>query len=161
MKNKKKNKIIIIISVLLIAIVIGIIIFNKNEYNGEPFYLNDKYYSTGNFIMTDAKELEELIDKKETFLLFVYNNFCTLPIPCETIFLDGIKDYKIDALQITFDEFKNTNLYNTIKLAPSFIIIKDGKIIDYLKADSDDDLDKYQDIEEFKNWLNKYILLKN
>ena len=68
--------------------------------------------------------------------------------------------YVLHDITLTFENLKSTSIYDTVKLAPSFVIIKDGKIIDYLKADDDDDLDKYQDVDAFKSWLNKYIIIK-
>ena len=157
----KKTIIILCISfVLILSIAIILILTKDNKYSGDAFYLDDEYYGSGQFIESDFKSVEQLIDNKSTFLLFVYNNYCSLPISCETIFQEGIKQYKINAFEITFENLKNTSIYDTVKLAPSFIIIKDGKIIDYLKADDDDDLDKYQDVDAFKSWLNKYIIVK-
>ena len=57
-------------------------------------------------------------------------------------------------------EAQNTYVYNTVKYAPSIIIIKDKKVIAYLDAESDEDLIKYQDSDEFEKWLDKYIHLK-
>ena len=44
-----------------------------------------------------------------------------------------------------------------MKYAPSIIIVKDKEIVSYLDANSDEDLDKYQDEEAFESYLNKYI----
>ena len=158
--NKKTIIILCISFVLILSIAIIVILTKDNKYNGDVFYLDDEYYDSGEFIESDSKSVEQLIDNKSTFLLFVYNNYCSLPISCETIFQEGIKHYKINAFEITFENLKSTSIYDTVKLAPSFVIIKDGKIIDYLKADDDDDLDKYQDVDAFKSWLNKYIIIK-
>ena len=39
-------------------------------------------------------------------------------------------------------------------------IIKNGKLINYLDTEKDEDLNRYQDSLEFEKWLNKYIYLK-
>ena len=59
-----------------------------------------------------------------------------------------------------FDEFKDTYLYDTVKYAPSVIIVHKGKVVAYLDAENDDDLKKYQDTLEFKDWLSNYIYLE-
>ena len=59
-----------------------------------------------------------------------------------------------------YSDLKETELHNTVKFAPSIIIIKNKKVVAYLKADSDDDYDKYQDSESFTNWLESYIYLE-
>ena len=58
---------------------------------------------------------------------------------------------------MTFSEFKNTYLYDTVKYAPSVLIVENNKIIAYLDANKDDDLEKYQDVNKFKDWVNNYI----
>ena len=65
--------------------------------------------------------------------------------------------YKIDFLSISFEEFKTTKFYQTIKYAPSVLVVEQGNIVAYLNANSDDDLEKYQDTNKFEEWLNNYI----
>ena len=37
------------------------------------------------------------------------------------------------------------------------MIIKNNEIVAYLDANSDEDLNRYQDLEEFESWLDNYI----
>ena len=122
----------------------------------EIFYLDDKYYNNGDYISVTS----EKIDNNGSYLLYTYNNFCALPVHCENIFKEIMEKYKIDVLSIPFDNFKNTDYYNKIKYAPSIIIIKNGEIISYLDANSDKDLEKYQNADKFEEWLKKYIYLE-
>ena len=48
-------------------------------------------------------------------------------------------------------------MYNEVKYYPSFAIYKDGELIDFLDAESDEDLNRYKDIVEFEQWFNGYI----
>ena len=68
-----------------------------------------------------------------------------------------MKKYNIDFVSIPFDKFKETKYYENVKYAPSIIIIKEGEIIDYLDANSDDDFNKYEDEKEFEKWLDNYV----
>lgn len=136
-------------------IILLITIFLLVGCTNQSFYLTDKYYNNGDFISIKASD----INVDESFILYTYNNFCALPIHCENIFKEEMEKYKIDVLSMPFDEFKNTNYYKEVKYAPSILIIKDGKIIDYLKADSDKDYDKYQKVDVFHEWLEKYVIL--
>lgn len=153
------KKIIIIISILLLLIIPLIYILTNNNKNIEKFYLTDNYYNNSQFIQIKSKEISNL--NKDNYLLFTYNNYCTLPIPCEYIFEEFMKKYNISIVSMPFIEYKKTNYYKKIKYAPTIIIIKDGKIIDYLDANSNEDLNKYQNIEDFENWISKYIYLNN
>ena len=119
----------------------------------EKFYLNNKYYNEGKFIT--IKNLDDL--KNDTYVLYTYNNYCTFKIPCEEIFKEYMEKYKIDFYKIPFDQFKKTTLYTKVRYAPSIIIVKDGKIIDYLDANSNKDIEKYQDTKKFEEWINNYI----
>ena len=151
-----KKVLFVIIPLLLIGIITFVLMNNKSD----KFSLEDKYYGTGEFIDVSNSELENIIKNKENFLLYTYNNYCSLPIPCDSIFGSVMKEYGFNVLQIKFSDFKETNLYKKVTLAPSILIFKDGKLIEFLDAESDNDLKKYQDKEEFKNWLNNYIELK-
>ena len=127
---------------------------NQND-GKERMYLSNEYYNKGEFV--DIKS-NDLLDKvNDTYILFTYNSYCSLPVPCEDIFKSFAKKYKIDFISIPFEEFKNTKFYETVEYAPSIIIIKNNEIVDYLDANSDKDLNKYQDQKEFETWLDNYI----
>ena len=61
---------------------------------------------------------------------------------------------------MSIDEFKKTSYYKTVKYAPSILIIKDGKIVTFLDAEKNSDIEKYQDVDKFEKWLNENIYLK-
>ena len=143
------KKIVLLIVILLLT---GCT-FNKSD----KFYLNNKYYNKGEYIKVDSKELESI--KDESMIIYTYNNFCNLPIHCENVFKEFMDKYKIDFISIPFMEFKKTSFYSSVSYAPSVIIIHKGKIVDYLKADSDSDYSKYQDVNEFDKWISNYINL--
>ena len=148
-----KKKIIIIFTIIISILVFTTILNNNNNKN--KFYLEEKYYNNNSFIETNSKDIKKL--SKESYILFTYNNYCTLPIPCEYIFEDFMKKHNISIISIPFAEFKKTIFYKKVKYAPTIIIINKGKIIAYLDANSDKDLKKYQDINEFEKWIDNYI----
>ena len=150
------KKIIIIIIVITILIVVPAIILNLKH---EKFYINDKYYNNGEFIKITSNDLNNLINSKDSFLLYTYNDYCSLKIPCDDIFKNVMNKYKIDMYSIRYEEFEKTDYINKVKYAPSVLIIKNGKIITYLDANKKEDLDRYQDTSSFESWLDKYIYL--
>ena len=142
------------IFIILLCLTLTGCFFSKKQNDDKiRIYLSDKYYNEGKFI--DVKNLDNLND--DTYILFIYNPYCNLPVPCEEIFKSFMKKYKIDFIEIPFSEFKNTNYYNKVKYAPSIIIIKNKEIIDYLDANSDEDLKKYQELKEFERWIDNYV----
>ena len=143
------------IFLLLLIIIVCVGCSNYKNVDSNKIFLSDMFYNKGNFIEIDSKSLEDY--SNTTYLLFTYNNFCSLPISCEKIFKSFASVYKIDFLSMPFSEFKNTYLYDTVKYAPSVLIVENNKIIAYLDANKDDDLEKYQDVNKFKDWINNYI----
>ena len=131
------------IFLLLLIIIVCVGCSNYKNVDSNKIFLSDMFYNKGNFIEIDSKSLEDY--SNTTYLLFTYNNFCSLPISCEKIFKSFASDYKIDFLSMPFSEFKNTYLYDTVKYAPSVLIVENNKIIAYLDAN------------KFKDWINNYI----
>lgn len=140
-----------------ILTILLIIILLTGCSNKEKIYLSNEYYNNGSLINYNSEELTNLKDK--TYLLFTYNNYCSLPIPCENIFKSVMEKYNIDIIQIPFTEFKKTNFYSTVKYAPSILIIQNNEIISYLDPNKDEDLPKYQDESKFEDFLKEYIYL--
>ena len=140
-----------IILIIICLIVTGC--FNNTKIN-----LSNKYYNEGNYIDIKSNQINQI--KNDNYVIFTYNSYCNLEVPCETIFKKIMEKYKIDFLSIKIDEFKKTYLYKTVKYAPSVIIVKKQKIIAYLDSNKDEDIKKYEDEKEFEKWLQKYINLK-
>ena len=155
---KKKVTIISVVILIIVLIIVGIVLYTKNNTKTEKFYLEDKYYGQNSFIEVSKKDFGKY--KNESYVLYVYNNYCNLPIPCHDIFENYMKQENIAFLSMTYADFKKIKLHDTVEYAPSVIIVKDGKIISYLDAEKDSDLNKYQDVKEFGKWIEKYIKLK-
>ena len=154
MKNKKS---IIIVIVIIISIII--LTFFWYICKKEKFYLEDNYY---NYDMKKVsyRDINKLEKEKKSFVLFTYNLYCSLKIPCDKFFEEYAKNKNITILTIPFDKFKRTEYYKTVKYALSVIIINKGRIITYLDAEKDKDIKLYQDTNKFGNWIEKYIKLK-
>ena len=71
-----------------------------------------------------------------------------------------MKNNNISIISIPYDKYKKTDFVKKVKYAPTIIIIHKNKIVAYLDADKDEDVDKYQDINAFTNWVNKYVYLE-
>ena len=131
----------------------------ETKNNFEKFYLEDKYYNSGNYIDIDSTLFDKI--KDESYVLFTYNNFCNMSKPCEEVFEEYMKKYKIDFISMPFEEFRKTKFYDKVKYAPSIIIVQNGEIVSYLDAELDEDIDKYQNVDLFEKWINKYIYNSN
>lgn len=143
------KKLLIVLSLLLI------LCGCQKKENIEKFYLNDSYYGSSEIRDIKADDLKS----EDSFLLFTYNYYCSLAIPCDEIFKSFSKNENIEILSMSIDEFKKTSYYKTVKYAPSVLLIKDGKIVTFLDAEKNSDIEKYQDIDKFTEWVSKYIYL--
>ena len=130
---------------------------SNTNININKIYLEDKYYNEGKYIKIKSEEYNNI--KDESYVLFIYNNFCTLKVPCEYIFEETMQKYKIDFLSMGIDDFKKIDLYSEVKYAPSIIIVDKGKIVTYLDAESDEDSEKYHDPDKFEDWISNYVYL--
>ncbi len=144
------------ILVLLIAILVILTGCDRKE----KFYLDDKYYGDYKFIDVDNNKIDKLQKDKASYMVFTFNPYCQFQKPCDEVFEAFMKDYNISIYNIPFAEFKETELYKHVKYAPSVILINKGKVVAYLDANKDEDLDKYQEVKDFKEWVERYVYLE-
>lgn len=140
----------------LLVFVFTIVILFTGCGKKERIYLDDKYYGNNEFIEITSKDIK----KDGSYLVFVYNDFCALKVPCDKIFKEFMDDNKISMYSLSFKEMQKTFISDTLEYGPSIVIISDGKVIDYLDAENDKHLDYYQDSKKLKKWLEKSIYLK-
>lgn len=159
--KKRILKIIIPIVIILIFIVV---IIERNfiqKTSDFMFYLEEKYYGDSVFNEIEPNDLNNLINDKESFAIFIHQPFCSTSYEFNKILTKFSEENKISFYKMSFDEMKKTVMYENIKYYPSFAIYNNGKLIDFLDAESDEDLNCYKDMEEFKNWFNSYIQMKD
>lgn len=155
-----KRKVIICLSVIAILI-ISIVVILFNNKSTSPFYLENNYYGKNNMTEIKMDELNHLIDKKESFAIFIYQPMCVISSDFEKILLDFLEDNKISIYKIAFSNIKRTSIGKLIKHYPSFIIYSNGKMIDFLEADKDEDVEYYSSKDGFERWFTKYVNLRN
>lgn len=155
-----KKKIIIFLSVLFVLIfwIVIILFTNKNE---KLFYLENYYYGTNKMTEIEIDELNELIDNKESFAVFVYQPMCVTSSDFESVLSDFLEDNQISIYKIAFSNIKDTEIGKSIKYYPSFMVYNNGKMIDFLEANKDEDVNYYTSTDGFKNWFTKYVRLKD
>lgn len=158
----KRRWIKIVVPVLIILIVItGIIVIIKRNViektKNVMFYLESKYYGTGIFNEIKSDELTDLIESEESFAIFIHQPMCSASYEFNKILVQFAEENKISFYKITFDEMKQTKMYDDVKYYPSFAIYNEGELIDFLDAESDEDLNRYKYKDEFGKWFNGYI----
>ena len=119
--------------------------------------LEDKYYGKSKYIDLDYSKVDDLIESKENFVIFIYQPMCTMSSSFEVLLDEYMKKSKISVYKMSFTDMKKTSLKDTVKFYPSFIIFKDGEVVDFLDADSDEDTKKYKELDAFKEWFESYV----
>lgn len=146
------------IKCFIIICLIIIVTACSSKYNDKKIVLDKSFYNNGEYIDVISEDLNN--SSYNNYVLFVYNNFCSLPIPCQNVFKEFMEKYKIDFLSINIDEYKKCKYYEKVNYAPSILIISNKEVIAYLDAESDSDLEKYQDVSKFEEWIGNYIEFK-
>ena len=126
--------------------------------------LSAEYYCQdecdGELMSLSVEKYNELVRENKTFVVFINQDGCTTADRLRGYITDYGREAGIKAYQMMFSDMKETNLYETIKYYPSVAVISHGKVVSYLKADSDEDADYYNDYEAFKKWMNKNVVLR-
>ena len=156
-----KKKWLIISIVALIIVVAAIVVFLIFQNQSKIFSLESKYYNTGEKIEINISELEELISDKESFVVFVSQDMCLASSNFEVVINDFLEEYPITIYEINYSELKESDLGDFLEHYPSFVIYKNGKVVDFLDANADEDTDYYKTKEGFKNWVTQYVNLDN
>lgn len=144
----------------VILIIIFILSITGCSKESNKFYLNEEYYNDSKLFDINSLELIGMLDANKSFILFTYNPYCNFKVSCESIVEGFSEDNNTVVFKIPFEEFKKTKLYNTVKYAPSIILINKGKIETYLDPNKDEDSIKYQDKNALKSYIEMYIDMK-
>lgn len=100
---------------------------------------------------------EQLITDKKSFIVMVDQGGCKTAEKLKEFVRDFAEAKKIKVYKMMFEDVKKTSLHDFIKYYPSVAVISRGKVIGYLRADSDEDSDAYNKYEAFEDWINKYL----
>jgi len=155
-----KKKIIISLSIIFVLIIVMIIVSPTNK-SKKPFYLESKYYGANNMTEIKIKTLNKLIDNKESFAVFIYQPMCVTSSNFESVLSDFLGDKKISIYKVAFSNIKDTKIGKSVKYYPSFIIYNKGKMVDFLEADKDEDVDYYTSKKGFESWFTNYVKLRD
>lgn len=152
-----KKKIIYIIGGILAISGIAFLIVKNCE---KRFYFEKKYYESSGIKEINIDAFYDLINKKESFGVFIYESMCITSANFEVILNEFLKENKLNIYKISFSNLKDTEIGKVIKYYPSFIIYHKGELVDYLEANKDEDIKYYTKKDSFKKWFTKYIKLK-
>lgn len=152
----KVKNLLIAFCFLIVSIGLSVIILLSSD----TFYLETKYYGDTSVEEIDTSKLNRLIATNESFALFVYQPACVNSTNFEIVLTNYQKEKNISIKKITFSNLKGTILEDKIKYYPSFVIFKNGRVVDYLETDKDEDIATFKSVEGFDKWFTKYVKIR-
>ena len=158
---KKKNRKILPLAMALIVVVLGSILFvgaASGWFDNHKVKLDAEYYADGaEFMELTAGEYEGLIEAKKSFVVMVDQSGCTTADRLREYVTRYMTETGILVYRMMFAEVKESSLHEQIKYYPSVAVVSKGKVVAYLRADEDEDADKYNDYDAFKAWIGKCL----
>lgn len=100
-----------------------------------------------------AADYQKLIAEHKSFLVVVHMTICPAEFPLTDTTKKLVHEEKVQIYYMNEAEFKQTSLAERIKYLPSLAVIRDGQVVNFLDAESDQDLEAYKSVEALKSWL--------
>ena len=151
----RSRKLCIIFGVIFLIVGVFGILFSV--FSNQKFKLDDDQFGSSEFVRISGEEYEKLKEEKKSFLVFVDQDGCITADGLEKISKETMDEKNLKVYEIMFADARETSMFEKVKYYPSFVIIKNGEIVSWLKADADEDVERYKNKTEFNLWLDKYI----
>lgn len=112
----------------------------------------DKY-----LVDIDASSYEELVKERKSFILLIDQNGCDTADRVRSFIGDYAKEHGMKVYRMMFSHMKETTLHDIVKYYPSVVLVSKGSPMVWLKADENNDSDKYNNYEVFRGWIDNNI----
>ena len=130
-------------------------------FGGGKVVLDTEYYCgescNGEMMELTGMEYEELVRDGGSFVVFVDQSGCTTADRLREYVSDYVLEMGVKAYRMMFSEVKETSLHDFVKYYPSVVVVSKGRVAGYLRADSDEDVDIYNDYGAFRKWMGRYL----
>lgn len=124
----------------------------------EKYYLDKEHYEKNDIIEIDNKKLKKFEEERKNFAIFIFLPGCSSCAEFKLVLDEFTKDNNLMFYSISISDVEGTEA-EKVEYAPSFILYKDGKVVDLLDSASDEELGYFKSSDMFKEWLEKYIYL--
>ena len=152
----------------LVMIVTGSILFAlavSGVFDPSETELDAEYYCEGTceeeFTELSKEDYEDLIKKKKSFVIFVDQSGCDGADRLRKFSSDYFSENGVKIYKMMFADLKETTLHEKVKYYPSLVVIRKGNVRAFLRADSDEDADAFNQYGSFIDWVNQHVLLKS
>lgn len=160
-KDKKQQLGVLGLVVALVVVLLGGVLFvgaASGWFDDSKVKLDAEYYADGaEFMELTAGEYEGLVEAKKSFVVFVDQGGCTTADRLREYVTQYMAETGILAYKMMFEEVKESSLHERVKYYPSVAVVSRGKVVAYLRADSDEDAEAYNNYDAFKEWMGEYL----
>ena len=165
MGAKKKSKLKTWQLVLLLLVVVGgTVLFvgaTSGWFGGSKVVLDAEYYCgedcDDEMMELSGAEYKDLVKEGKSFVVFIDQSGCTTADRLRGYVADFAREAGIKVYRMMFSEARDTSLHDYVKYYPSVAVVSHGKVVTWLRADSDEDADYYNDYEAFVTWARRYL----
>ena len=111
----------------------------------------------GEYLELSKEDYEKLIKDEKSFIVFIDQGGCKTADTLRSFMVDFARSKGIKVYKMMFEDEKETSLHDTVKYYPSVVMISNGKVVGYLRADSDEDAPMYNNYEDFEKWIRGHL----
>lgn len=158
-QKKTKTFKIAALCILILAVFAIVIVITFGQSKPDiPFRLSDEYYGTSEMLTgLTAEEYEKLLSEKRSFVVMVDKPGCITTPPMRERMANFPDNMQFKYYQFMWSEAKESSLHNYVTFVPSVAIIREGEVVTWLRADSDEDTEYFNSAEALQSWVAKYV----
>ena len=161
--EKKKQLSVLGLIVGLVVVMMGSLLFvgaTAGWFDEAKVAVSSEYLcgeGCDEFMELDASGYEELLKGRKSFVVLVDQSGCTTADRLREYVKRWAAEAGVKVYKMMFAEVKESSLHEYVKYYPSVVVVDEGRVRAYLKADADEDADMYNDYEAFSGWMGRFL----
>ena len=162
--EKKRQAGVLGLIIALVVVLFGGLLFMgavSGWFDNSKVVLDAEYFCkddcNGEYLELSKEDYEKLIKDKRSFIVFIDQGGCKTADTLRSFMADFARSKGIKVYKMMFEDEKETSLHDTVKYYPSVVMVSKGKVVGYLRADSDEDAPMYNNYEDFEKWIRRYL----
>lgn len=160
--EKKKQMGVLGLIVALMVVLVGSLVFvgaTAGWFDDPKVVLSEEFKCSDDCGLVDlmANEYEELVKEGKSFVVFIDQGGCTTADRLREYVTEWGANNGVKVQRMMFEDMKSASLHDLVKYYPSVVMVSQGRVIAYLRADAAEDADIYNDYEAFKEWMSRYF----
>ena len=164
-KKKTNKKTIIGLIAALILVVVGGVLFvgaASGWFSGPSVAIVDEEYRCENKCHLelkdiDSEEYEKMVSEGKSCIVMIDQGGCKTAGNVREFAQSYSNSRRYQIFRIMFSDIKENSLGEYVKYYPSVAVVSKGRVLSYLRADSDEDAPAYNTYSDFENWLDQLV----